>query len=54
MRAHELAAQRPAAELRRWYAELLGLSVPDAVAKIRAELARSDADPRATKKGGAS
>jgi hypothetical protein len=54
MRAHELAAQRPAAELRRWYAELLGLSVPDAVAKIRAELARSDADARATKKGGAS
>jgi hypothetical protein len=54
MRAHELAAQRPAAELRRWYAELLGLSVPDAVAKILAELARSDADPRATKKGGAS
>jgi hypothetical protein len=54
MRAHELAAQRPAAELRRWYAELLRLSVPDAVAKIRAELARSDADPRATKTGGAS
>jgi hypothetical protein len=54
MRAHELAAQRPAAELRRWYAELLRLSVPDAVAKIRAELARSDADPRTTKTGGAS
>ena len=54
MRAHELAAQWPAAELRRWYAELLRLSVPDAVAKIRAELVRNDADPRATKKGGAS
>ncbi|HEU4728560.1 MAG TPA: hypothetical protein VFT22_11735 [Kofleriaceae bacterium] len=54
MRAHELAAQRPAAELRRWYAELLRLSVPEAVARIRAELARSDADTRSTKKGGAS
>ena len=51
MRAHELASQRPIAELRRWYAELLRLSVPDAVAKIRAELARIDRDSRATKKG---
>jgi len=54
MRAHELAAQRPTAELRHWYAELLRMSVPEAVAKIRAELARSDAGPRATKKGGVS
>jgi hypothetical protein len=50
MRAHELAAQRPSAELARWYAELLRLSVPDAVAKIRAELVRSDGNPT-TKKG---
>jgi hypothetical protein len=54
MRAHELASQRPIAELRRWYAELLRLSVPDAVAKIRAELALRDSDPHATKKGGVS
>ncbi|TMQ13374.1 MAG: hypothetical protein E6J90_26740 [Deltaproteobacteria bacterium] len=54
MRAHELAAQRPAAELRRWYAELVELSVPEAVAKIRAELARSDSDSQSTKKGGVS
>jgi hypothetical protein len=27
--------------------------MPEAVARIRAELARGDADPRATKKGGA-
>ena len=38
MRAHELAAQRPAAELRAWYAELREMSVPDAVAKLRTEL----------------
>jgi hypothetical protein len=50
MRANELAAQRPAAELRRWYAELVKLSVPEAVAKIRAELARSDSDSQSTKK----
>jgi len=54
MRANELAAQRPAAELRRWYAELVKLSVPEAVAKIRAELARSDSDSQSTKKGGVS
>jgi len=54
MRANELAAQRPAAELRRWYAELVKLSVPEAVAKIRAELARSDNDSHSTEKGGVS
>ncbi|HZJ64306.1 MAG TPA: hypothetical protein VFD36_12370, partial [Kofleriaceae bacterium] len=53
MRANELAAQRPAAELRRWYADLVQLSVPEAVEKIRAELARSDSDS-SSKKGGAS
>lgn len=51
MRAHEVAAQRPVAELRRWYADLLRLSVPDAVAKIRAELAQCDGDLTVTKKG---
>jgi hypothetical protein len=54
MRANELAAQQPAAELRRWYAELVKLSVPEAVAKIRAELARSDSDSHSTEKGGVS
>jgi hypothetical protein len=56
MRANELAAQRPAAELRRWYAELVKLPVPEAVAKLRAELARSDSDSdsQSTKKGGVS
>jgi hypothetical protein len=54
MRANELAAQRPAAELRRWYAELVTLSVPEAVAKIRAELVRSDSDSPSTEKGGVS
>jgi hypothetical protein len=54
MRANELAAQRPAAELRRWYAELVTLAVPEAVAKIRAELARSDSDSHSTEKGGVS
>lgn len=54
MRAHELASRRPAAELRRWYAELVELSVPDAVAKIRTELARSATDSHSTTKGGAS
>jgi hypothetical protein len=48
MRANELAAQRPASELRRWYAELVALSVPEAVTKIRAELARSDGDSPST------
>jgi hypothetical protein len=48
MRANELAAQRPASELRRWYAELVALSVPEAVAKIRAELARSEGDSPST------
>jgi hypothetical protein len=41
MRAHELVAQRPVSELRRWYAELREISVPDAVDQIRAELAHS-------------
>jgi len=54
MRAHELATQRPVAELRAWYADLLRRSVPDAVAKIRAELAASDSNPTTTKKGGVS
>lgn len=54
MRAHELAAQRPTAELRRWYADLVALSVPDAVAKIRAELARSGSGSPSTTKGGVS
>jgi hypothetical protein len=49
MRAHELAAQRPVAELRRWYADLLRLSVPDAVAKIRAELTHRNPDSNAKK-----
>jgi hypothetical protein len=48
MRANELAAQRPASELRRWYAELVALSVLEAVEKIRAELARSDGDSPST------
>jgi hypothetical protein len=51
MRANELAAQRPAAELRRWYADLIQLSVPEAIAKIRAELARSDSDSESINKG---
>src|SRR5262249_36816634 len=51
MRAHELAARLPATELRRWYAELVGLWVPEAVAKVRAELARPDNDVRSTQKG---
>ncbi|HEX7836715.1 MAG TPA: hypothetical protein VF469_04580, partial [Kofleriaceae bacterium] len=54
MRAHELAAHRPAAELRAWIAELVQLPVPEAVAKIRAALATADRDPRLAKNGGVS
>lgn len=39
MRVHELAAQRPASELRAWTAAMLKLSIPDAVAKVRELLA---------------
>ena len=52
MRAHELAAQRPAAELRAWYAELRAMSVPDAIARLRAELEPTHQD--AMKDGGVS
>lgn len=51
MRVQELASQRTDAELRRWYAELVALSIPDAIAKIRAELARSDSQGPSTTKG---
>ncbi|MEO7729813.1 MAG: hypothetical protein ABIY55_02490 [Kofleriaceae bacterium] len=56
MRAHELASQRPAAELRAWYAELRAMSVAHAIARVRAELepAHTDPAPRANKDGGVS
>jgi len=54
MRAHELAAQRPAVELRAWYAELREMSVPEAVAKLRAELAHTAPRARGSKDGGVS
>jgi hypothetical protein len=54
MRAHELATQLSAAELRTWITELVQLPVPEAVAKIRAALAIADRDPRLPKNGGVS
>ncbi len=38
MRAHELAAQLPPAELRVWYAELVELPVSEAVAKYKSNV----------------
>jgi hypothetical protein len=54
MRAHELAAQRPPAELRAWFSALAQLPVTDAVAKIRAALAATDDTSRKVTTGGES
>jgi hypothetical protein len=51
MRVHELAAQRPASELRAWIGALAKLPVPEAVARLRAALAASDSARDATNGG---
>ena len=42
MRMHEIAAQRPASELRAWIDELANVPVPEAVARLRTALAMAD------------
>jgi hypothetical protein len=54
MRVHEIAAQRPASELRAWIVELAKLPVPDAVTRLRAALAAADSTARTAPRGGVS